>query len=387
MDKAENIMKKKVLLLDGHTRQVLPTAKALREAGHHVTVLCPNKVSIGFVSRWPNERLVGPDAKGDPQGFLGFLENLLKTGEFDIVIPHFDYSAHIVSMHKQELKKYAVLAVNNYDVFIKARDKALTMQACQELDVPCTKTYYVGEQAVPEDIKIALSYPLVVKPVFGESARGFHIVENVEELNTVFGEVSKNYGKTLIQEFVPQNDLQYKCEVFIGNDNQVKAAVVFAKVRWYPIEGGSSTFNLTVDRPDIVDSCVDLLKGIGWRGYADVDLIQDKQHGVAKVMEINPRITGSVKIAFDAGVDFANMIVNDSFGKKIDFVDYEIGRGLRLFHKDLLWFIKSKDRFRAKPSWFNFFDGKTSDQIFSFSDPLPGLFFTFEGIIKLFKGR
>ncbi|TKS56980.1 carboxylate--amine ligase [Mesohalobacter halotolerans] len=380
-------MIKKILILDGHTRQTLPMSKALKKAGHFVTLLCPNKVCMGYVSRWPDRKFICPDAKTHPQDFIQKLTVILKKETYDLVIPHFDYSAKIISENKDILSKYSKLAVNDFNIFMKARDKSETMRLCMENNIPHTKTYYSGENPIPKNILNHIEYPVVIKPVFAESARGFHKIENPDQIESIFDEVVKQYGKTLIQEYIPQTDIQYKCEVFIGNDNEVKAAVVFSKVRWYPVDGGSSTFNLTVSRSDIVNTCTKLLKKMEWKGYADVDLIQDPRTGVAKVMEINPRITGSVKIAFDAGVNFANMIVDDAFGKKIVPVEYETGIGLRMFHKDILWFIKSSDRFIAKPSWFNFFDGTSSDQIISLSDPLPSIFFTLEGLFKLFKGR
>ena len=38
---------------------------------------------------------------------------------------------------------------------------------------------------------------------------------------------------------------------------------------------GSSTLNITVEEPEIIENCSRLLKEIGWRGCADIDLIYD----------------------------------------------------------------------------------------------------------------
>lgn len=370
----------KVLLLDGQTRQVLPMALSLRKLGHDVAVLCPNKLCLGYVSRWPNHRIIGPDAELNPQGFIDALRNILRKEHYDVVIPLFDYSAHITSQNKDELSKHTKIATNDYAVFMKARDKYQTMQVCMKNDIPCPCTY-APEGQIGNDVLNAMRYPAAIKPTRAHGARGFCCANNQAELIAAYASVTKDHGSTLIQEYIPQTDLQYKCELFVASDGAVKAAVVFSKVRWYPIKGGSSTFNITVHRPDIVETCIRLLRAIGWRGYADVDLIQDPRDGIAKVMEINPRITGSVKIAFSAGVDFAKMIVDDLMGKKIDPVDYKKGIGLRLLHKDLLWLIKSPNRFKTKPSWFSF--ANTTDQIISVSDPLPGICFSFEWLIKL----
>jgi len=375
-----------VLLLDGHTRQVLPMAKALRRNGYHTTVLCPSRFSVGYVSRWPSRRLLCPSAKENATGFLERLKEVLQQDKYDVVIPLFDYSAEIVCRHKDSLSRWSSMAINDYDVFMKARDKSQTMKICMENNIPCPQTFFPDESTI-EDYLDGLVFPVAVKPFCGDSGNGFSRVDNARELPDVFRKTTREYGCSLIQQYIPQTDLQYKTEVFIGNDGEIKAAVVFSKVRYYPIDGGSSTLNITVERPDIVETCCRLLRVIGWRGYADVDLIQDPRDGVAKVMEINPRITGSVKIAFDAGVDFADMIVRSLLDEPVVKTDYEVGRHLRFFHKDVLWFIMSPDRFRAHPSWFSFFNSKTSDQILSLDDPIPGITFTLESLGRLLKDR
>jgi len=308
---------------------------------------------------------------------------LLRAHSYDVVIPLFDHSAEVLAENKKQLSQWTHVAVNDYPVFVKARHKLTTMRLCMENGIPCPRTCLSDGDARPFSLE-QIGLPVVVKPRRGEGAKGFCILCTPEQLESILRETETRYGRCLVQEYIPQSDMQYKAEVFVGNDTEVKAAVVFSKVRFYPIRGGSSTLNMTVDRPDIVRTCSRLLQIVGWRGYADIDLIQDPRDGVAKVMEINPRITGSVRIAFDAGVDFAEMIVKSLLDEPVGEVAYEVGRQLRFFHKDLLWFIRSPDRLKAKPSWFRFFDAKTSDQILSLEDPLPGVAFTIECLRRLF---
>ena len=376
-------MSKTILLLDGNCRQILPVCESLSKNGYSVFTVSPKKFSYGSVTRWSDKTFILDDPSKDPNSFYNQLLQLIRKVKVDLIIPLFDYSATILSKNKEELNKYSKVAVNDYDVFLKARDKSITMEICQRHNISSPKTYFSGINYIPENIINNIIYPVVIKPIFGESSKGFNVINSKDELIDIFKTTSEKYGKCLIQEYIPQDDIQYKCEMYIDRDNDLITSVVFSKNRWYPIEGGSSTFNLTVQRDDIVDTCYRLLMAIGWKGYADIDLIQDPRDNTAKVMEINPRITGSVKLAFDAGVDFAKIIVDDNFGEKPKVYEPEIGMGLRLFHKDILWFIKSKNRFKSKPSWFNF--KNSSDQIISFSDPLPTIVATYEGLNTIFK--
>ena len=152
----------------------------------------------------------------------------------------------------------------------------------------------------------------------------------------------------------------------------------------YPVNVGSSTLNQTVERQDIVDSCIKLLKEIGWRGYADIDLIQDPRDNKAKIIEINPRITGSVKICFKAGVDFARQIAEDAQGLPVtSMMEYKKDIYLRYLQKDVLWLLKSPQRFKSSPSWFSF--KNNVDQIFDITDPWPFIMSSIDSIPKLIK--
>ena len=54
-------------------------------------------------------------------------------------------------------------------------------------------------------------------------------------------------------------------------------------------------------------------------------------------------------------------------------LEYEDGKQISCFLVDCLWFLKAKNRWRAKPSWFA--RGKIKDVVFSWDDPLPTLGF------------
>lgn len=369
----------KVLLIEGGDQQVLPMAKSFKELGCHVTTYNTNKLVPGYASKYPDKKIIAFFDEKEPEKSYQAIKEVLQNGDYDMVIPLNDYVAAVLSKHKEEFSAYAKMEVNDWDIFQRASDKANTMGICMKNNIPCPKTYAKMEEFLKDD---TCSYPIVIKPRTGQGAVGFHVSENKEDAVAYYEGATKKFGPCLIQEYIPQTDLQYKAEIYIDRDGEMKAACVFAKLRWYPINGGSSTLNKTVDRPDIIDSCGKLLKQMGWRGYADIDLIQDPRDGVAKIMEINPRITGSVKICYEAGVNFSKLIMQDYLGEPVDRMFNEnFDTYLRYFHKDILWFIKSKDRFKTKPSWFSF--KNCTDQIFSWCDMMPFFAYSVLSIKKL----
>lgn len=370
----------KVLLLEGFARQVMPLMKALHDLECHITTYNTSKLDMGYTSRYPDKKIIAFWDRNNAEKSLEALIEILKGDKYDVVIPMTDFSAILLSQNKKELSQYAAIAVNDWDVFQMASDKLNTMKVCMENDLPCPYTIQNAE-TLDDILNSGIKYPFVIKPRTGYGSIGFHRIDNDEQLYEVFEKESVSHGKLLAQEYIPQTGIQYKAEVFIDKNGDVKSAVVFDKTRWYPIDGGSTCCSATVERPDIIEISCKLLQAIGWKGYGDVDLIEDPRDGLAKVMEINPRITASVKICFDAGVDFARQIVEYETGKNVtEYNGYKVDCRLRYMHTDILWFLKSKNRFKSKPSWFSF--KNTTDQIFSIKDPWPFFTYSIQGITK-----
>ena len=371
----------RVLLIEGRARQVMPLMESLHNLGCHVTTYNASKLDMGYSSHFPDKKVLSYCDAKDPEKSWNAIRKELQTKQYDLVIPLNDFVAIMLSQHKEELKPYVTIAANDWKIFQLASDKLQTMKICMDNNIPCPKTF-IADESLTDLSKLDLKYPICIKPRTGYSAVGFRMIDNPNELEHIVQATKEKYGAPLIQEYIPQTDLQYKAEIFIDKHGDMKSCCIFSKVRWYPIDGGSSTLNMTVNRPDIQESCYRLLKAIGWRGYADIDLIQDPRDNTAKIMEINPRITGSVKICYAVGVNFSEQILQDYLDIPVTtYMKYPAGKYLRYLHTDLLWFVKSKDRFKAKPSWFNFFN--SVDQIWSLKDPLPWFTYTMANITKV----
>lgn len=373
----------RVLILEGYAKQCLPLIRAFRKLGCEVSALCSSRLDVAYASRYTNHKIKGVCNRDDEEGTTNQIRELLKTGNYDVVIPTVDFSASILAKNKKEFSQYCKVLANDWDVYEIAGNKNKTMKICMENNIPCPKTL-IGVASIKDVANSDLKYPIVIKPKTGYGAIGFKRIESKNDLISLFEESSINPADYVFQEYIPQTDLQYECAMFVDNNNAVKTSVVFSKNRWFPINGGSSTLNITVLRPDIVDSCSKLLKLINWRGPADIDLIQDPRDGIAKIMEINPRVSGSVKITFLAGTNQGRQMLELLYGDEVtQYESYLIDRRLRCSQTDFLWFLKSPNRFKTKPSYFN--RRHTKDQVFSLSDPIPWFAFTIQKMVNYKK--
>ncbi|MCC2878083.1 ATP-grasp domain-containing protein [Lachnoclostridium pacaense] len=378
-----NFYGKRILIAEGRARQSLPLSRAFRNLGCNVSALCGSKLDVSYASRFINNKILGVCDNERIDETTKQLKVLIETGIYDLVVPTTDFSASILSKNKSYLSKYTKVASNDWDIFRIASDKLKTMEVCMRENIPCPFTLSEVTD-LNQVLNSHIRFPIVVKPRIGYGAIGFKIIQSKHQLVELFKDGNDDLSLYVFQEFIPQTDIQYECAMFMDDNNDVKTSVVFSKNRWFPIDGGSSTLNITVNRPDIVKSCTQLLKAIHWHGAADIDLIQDPRDNLAKIMEINPRVSGSVKICFDAGVNQALQMLELAFGEPVTkYESYEAGCRLRCSQSDLLWFIKSPNRFKASPSWFSCYN--TRDQIFTLSDPLPWFVFSLHGLLDYKK--
>lgn len=373
----EDYKGKHILILEGYARQCLPFMKSFKKMGCEITLLCGSKLDLGYWSRYPDHKIVGicdPDRYEESEKYVC---KLIEEGHYALVLPLVDFSARILSENKEELSKYSIIASNDKEVFEVAQDKLSVMKICMENGIPCPKT--ITDVLTPEDAK-ALRFPIVVKPRNGCGAKGFHRFNSYEE----FEDFSSNIDlrEWVIQEYIEQTNRNMSVSLFIDNDGTVKSEYTYVSRRWFPLKGGTGTLNELVNRPDAVEICKRLAEIIGLRGNVGFDLIDDPEDDIPKIIEINPRILACEKIGFVAGVDRARMTLEKEFGDEVvprrtsDKPLY-----IRMTQTDVLWFLKSPDRFKADPSWFRIRD--THDQTFSWADPMPWLAFLIRGMKKL----
>ena len=126
-------------------------------------------------------------------------------------------------------------------------------------------------------------------------------------------------------------------------------------VRMYPVAAGSSSCCITVENDALLKICKDCLDKLGWVGMADFDVLQRLDSGEYKIIEINPRVPASLRAAAISGVNFPEIIVNDTMGLDIPTYAYTPGKTLRYMGIDIMWLLKSTNRFHTKPCWLYFF--------------------------------
>ena len=371
-----------VLLLNGETVQAVCIAKELRESGCHVTLLCSARCSYGYYSRYANKRILLPCKPSDYKGVFTFLEELLKKNHYDVVLPMNDDGAIVLSKYKIQLAHLTRFHISDWDIFYKGYNKGSLLSICLENSIPHPRTRAIDLNDKTID---SFPFPALIKPDCTCGARGMTLVHSVNDLRTQYQSIFKKYGPCHLQEYISPGGRQIEVQILLTHQKKIAYSSVISKQRFYPVNGGSSCCCNTILNDQVIKNCERLLIALGWEGFADFDMIEDPKDGIIKILELNPRVPACIKATSIAGIKYGPLLVHDALNKPLPDMKYNPGPRLRYLGFDVLWFIKSKNRWKTKPCWFNFLEKDMAYQDLSWKDPFSFLAGTLGNIIKLFS--
>ena len=358
----------KILILDSGTQGYI-TVKSLKRGGHTVFLLYRGKHNYADDSKYVDFKFQIGEDYGDPDCLRVVME-LVKKHSIDAVIPMSDASSLFLCRNKDVLQPLVRFFLPNIEVFEKGYDKNSLMALCAEKGYPHPQTINDVDDINQLEMS-SLSFPMLIKPNHTCGGRGMTLVHNGEELKSKYPVIRKEYGACHLQKYIRQGGAQVEVQIYINEQKELVASSVIYKYRWYPENGGSSCCATAIENNDVVQMCYNLLKDIGWVGFADFDLIEDPDEGNLKVMELNPRVPACVKAAVVAGVDWPNIIVNEYLKQPQKQIVFNQGKILKHLGMEALWFYYSKNRFKTRPSLFKVFGRNIYYQDLDFSDLLP----------------
>lgn len=291
------------------------------------------------------------DVNGSDESLFGLLEK----ERFDVLIPVTDMTVPFISKNKEVIgRRFCVkCAVPDYEQVYQVENKSRFMAFCEENNVPHPKTARLSEDTLEKDAN-EVGFPALIKPDYSVGARGITKVNSIAELQEKFPSVSQKYGSCTLQEFIENKEYYYNVMLYRDAQGRFPAYTIVKIVRMYPIGAGSSSCCITVENDDILQICKDCLDKLNWVGMADFDVLQRLDNGAYKIIEINPRVPASLRAAAVSGINFPEIIANDALGKTVPEYKYNPGKVLRYLGIDIMWLLKSPNRFHTNPRWLMF---------------------------------
>lgn len=286
---------------------------------------------------------------------LDDFRNIIGDNRYDIVIPMGDAGVSFLSKHKSVIQKDFNIncACPEYHLFSIVENKQIFMTFCENNNIPHPKTIQLRSDNF-EDCIDKIGFPSLIKPDFSVGSRGVTKVNNKDELEVNFPNIFKTYGSCTLQEYIDNNDYYYNVMLYRDQNGNYLGETIIKIVRKYPIQAGSSSYCVAVENNELLKVCKECLDKLAWVGMANIDVLQRLDNKEYKIIEINARVPASLRAAAISGVNFPEIIALDCIGEKVPNYNYCPGKSLRYMGIDLMWFLKSPNRFSTKPCWFKF---------------------------------
>ena len=336
-----------VLVLDAAYKQSLASARSLGRAGLRVAmaecfVECDPALPVpGFQSRYSSCNVVLPSYAADPGVFAAAVLEFVREHPTRVVLPTGDGVISALIPHRDKFSALGcVVALAPNSALEIATDKDRTLEVAQKLDIGIPKTKRIDSLDDLPAVLAEFTFPFVLKPTVswtGYSDRRLLPMEVVDRGETaeVTERILAGGSSVLAQECA--SGRREGVTLFIAG-GQVKAACAHAAYRTHPPLGGASVMRESIPvLPDIYQPAVRLAMAIGLEGVCEVEFRRDAADRPL-LMEINPRLAGTIENAVRSGVDFPMLIWQWATGLPITMVgSYQTGVRTHWLHGELRW--------------------------------------------------
>jgi protein-tyrosine-phosphatase/predicted ATP-grasp superfamily ATP-dependent carboligase len=293
---------------------------------------------LAFHSRYVHRKLAQPAYDCSNAEFSNWIHSLNCLTPYDLIVPSTE--ASLLSMKTlesgDEVRLKAVLPRNQ--ALEIALDKVRTWELASKLGIPVPQSVVYNSV---DDLGEEPAYPVVLKPVSSKvevagQLRQFQptIVRNQQERAAVL-------ESWLQHVHVQQQRYITGCGIGIEllfNKGQKVWHFAHERLHEYPLTGGRSTYRKSIlPHPGMLAAAETMLRTLEWHGVAMVEF-KLGQNGEFHLLEINPRLWGSLALAIDAGVDFPfGLLLLASHQDLPPQPHYRIPYYTRDFALDLAW--------------------------------------------------
>jgi len=372
-----------IVVTDGETRTALACVRALGAAGWRVHVLATRAPGIAGASRFAAEVHRVPDAESEPREWCAAVARIARDTGCALVLPVTEVA--MGSLLAFDACAALPVAAPPRGAWERVVDKHALLSEAAACGLAVPEGVLVEDPAGLPAAASALRLPVFVKSrrsrwlEDGRWRRGTaRAAHDVEALRRMADEPAFR-GGALVQETVPGRGEGLFCLVDQGT---TRVRFAHRRLREKPPSGGVSVLSEAIaPDPALAEAGDRLFAELRWHGVAMLE-VRRTPEGRAVVMEVNPRLWGSLQLAIDAGVDFPGLLVRLHRCEPLPAVVPAVGNRVRWLLGDLdrLWIAWRDPRQRAAlgqslPAAFlafvrSFFDG-TRAEVERLRDPAP----------------
>ena len=298
----------RVLLSEGSSTSAREAITILGLAGHHVEICDPDRWCLARYSRFLKKFHRCPPLRDDPDRYLAFVERLLASRPFDVLLPTHEQGL-LFSRVQKRFKPGVGLALPAFESYRSAHSKAGFSRLLSALRLPQPATRIVSSE---RGLREAVRLPAVIKTAVGTASRGVWVVRDAQAVENAVRELASLgafAGEVLVQGWI---------------DGTVeKAQSVFCRGRLLgfhayrqiaPGVGGGEAIKESVSRPKIRAMLERIGGHLAWHGALSIDYVMPPHDSTPRLIDCNPRLVEPMS-AYLAGTDLVGLLLRVSRGE------------------------------------------------------------------------
>jgi predicted ATP-grasp superfamily ATP-dependent carboligase len=297
----------RVLVSEGSSTSAREAITILGLSGHRVEICDPSPWCLGRFSRFVKRFHRCPPLRDDPSGYLAFIEALLASGDFDVLLPIHE-QGFLFARVQQRLAGKIALASPSFEGYRTAHGKAGFSRLLSELGLPQPATAIVTSES---ELRAAARFPAVIKTSIGTASRGVWFVRDAHGLDEAVRELvaaDAFADEVLVQDLITGTTEKAQ-SVFCRGE-----LVGFHAYRGIALGvGGGEAIKESVSRPEVRAMLEKIGARLAWHGALSVDYLVPDQNPTPLLIDCNPRLVEPMS-AYLAGTDLVGLLLEVSRG-------------------------------------------------------------------------
>lgn len=227
------------------------------------------------------------------------LINILEEKEVTLIFPWNDREILIVNEARKEIEKLgAKVVLPPSDIVELFNDKFMTSDWASKLRISYPKTWK-WEVKNSVGLNENFTFPVIIKPRFGQGSLGVFKVESMKELQLFFKNCNEDY---LIQEFIDGEE--YTVDIFQNG----KGCDFIVPRKRIKVRGGECLISKVVLDPSLLKFVSNIVGMLSFKSIYNLQLIVGKEKIV--LIEFNPRFGGGSDLTIQAGGNIPALILD-----------------------------------------------------------------------------
>ncbi len=311
-----------------------------------------------------------------------------------MLYPGADPYVEFIDTYFDELKEHYLFPMDRKGFWSEVMDKYTMSLLADKFNVKVPETINGDDPNLAQRVNEEIKYPCIIKPMDSASfVRDYRhkvfIINSEEELMEKVNMCKRDEHGIIVQRIIPGPEENCYCyDAYLNQDSQVTHYTSAYKIRQWPNNFGASTYAKQSWIPEIHEICKPFLEGIKFKGFAEVELKRDEVTDEIYLIEVNVRTINFNEMLYKCGLNFpliAYLEMTDEIPPNKS-VEYETGYVFHYMYEDLFairGYLKSGQMSLGKIIRDNTF--KKVHSTWSWSDPMPGIYFVGTIIGKVFR--